>query len=30
MARLALLFAQDTALRQQMKDEFTVAVPCLS
>ncbi len=23
MARLALLFAQDTALRQQMKDEFT-------
>lgn len=23
MARLALLFAKDTALRQQMKDEFT-------
>ena len=30
MARLALLFAQDTTLRQQMKDEFTAAVPCLS
>ena len=30
MGRLALLLAQDSALRQQMKEEFTAAVPCLS